>query len=621
MTDTDPTDTRAPGGDATAPSGRARRLSAVAGAALLAGAVAAGAAGLAGLAVSHLSGDDGEERSARTALDALAEAAGRLATTVAVLVRSERTEREAANARLDEDAARIATLLSRLPGDDGGTDGAAAMRRLLAGIDTELADLRRTVERRDEEQRELEAMVAEVRDRHAAFRRSLGDVTGPPLGAQAVAGDTRGRLEELGSGLAAQLFTALATAGTDGLDDRRAAVARLADRLYRELESLPVGTVAVKRIDAARRLAALGIDTGNVFERRLAIAELDATAVTAARNARERAEVLGVLARAGHDRLDAAAEHNALPLLAASVASGLAAALAVAAALRPAGPPPPNASAPTTEPAMAEGARPAADGPPPLHIVVAEDERLNQMVAAALLRRNGHRVTTVGDGVGAVEAVERGPVDLVLMDLRMPELDGIGALRRIRGMADPVRARTRVVVLTASAIAADADAAREAGADAVLSKPLRWDSLEPVLRRLFTEDDAPPRPVAEPAAPPAAAPEFDDGAVRQMREMLPAARVTALVGTTHAALTEHHGALMAAWAAGNRKETSALAHRIAGVAGAYGCMGLRAAAQALELAIERGDTEPGPLVRRVDAAAGPALAYLRSLLAEQGESG
>lgn len=626
MTDTDPTRTGTHGEDATAPSsGRGGRLPAMAGAALLAGVLAGAATGLAGLAAWHLSGDGAQERSARMALVELAEASGRLATTVALFARSDRPEREAASLRLDLDTARLSDLLSRLPGNGDGDDSgaAAAMRRLLARMDTELADLRRTVERRDEEERGLEAMVAEVRDRHAAFRRSLDPAAGMAA--------TRLRLDDLAGGLAAHLFTALATSGTAGIDERRSAVTQLADHLHRSLDALPVGSSAVRLTDAARRLTSLGVDAGNVFERRLAIAELDAAAVTAARNARDRAEAMGALAHAGHDGSGPDGAAIAPPLLAAAVASGLAAALGVAATLRPttSGTPPPSPPGPAT----AQRGDTEAAGLPPLTIVVAEDERLNQMVAAALLRRNGHTVITVDDGLGAVEAVEREAVDLVLMDLRMPKLDGIGALRRIRGLSDPVRARTRIVVLTASAIPDDAEAARDAGADAVLTKPLRWDRLEPLLRHLFA-GAAPPRPeeAANPpdAGPPdagsaatgsAAPPEFDDGAVRQMREMLPAARVAALIETTHAALTEHHRALMAAWAAGKHEEVSALAHRIAGVSGVYGCTGLRAAAQALELAIDRGDADIGPLVRRVDAAAGPALAYLRSLLAEEEQRG
>lgn len=70
--------------------------------------------------------------------------------------------------------------------------------------------------------------------------------------------------------------------------------------------------------------------------------------------------------------------------------------------------------------------------PPPLNILVAEDNAVNQLVMTRLLRKRGHQVTVVSDGRGAIAAVSGEDFDLVLMDVQMPELDGLQATAEIR---------------------------------------------------------------------------------------------------------------------------------------------------------------------------------------------
>nr|WP_281418447.1 response regulator [Azospirillum soli] len=237
---------------------------------------------------------------------------------------------------------------------------------------------------------------------------------------------------------------------------------------------------------------------------------------------------------------------------------------------------------------------------------MAEDEPVSQRVAAMLLGRAGHAVTVVGDGRAALEAVRGERFDLVLMDLRMPEMDGAEAARRIRALPD--RARVRIVMLTASAIPEDRDLCHAAGADAVVEKPLRLDTLQPVLERLFAIDG--PLLQREPAG--TAPPDFNLDAIRQMREHLPAERVSALIGGTVATLRQYQAALADAWAAGDSVTVGSMAHKIAGVAGIYGCMALRAAAQELERAVETGDGDAAALRRQLDDAFTPALAMLET---------
>ena len=118
----------------------------------------------------------------------------------------------------------------------------------------------------------------------------------------------------------------------------------------------------------------------------------------------------------------------------------------------------------------------------PLRVLVAEDNGVNQKVALAMLRHLGYRADLAADGVEAVESVRRVPYDVVLMDLQMPELDGIGATRQIRAEHAEGR-RPRIVALTANAFEEDREACLAAGMDDYVSKPLKAETLEAALLR------------------------------------------------------------------------------------------------------------------------------------------
>ena len=122
----------------------------------------------------------------------------------------------------------------------------------------------------------------------------------------------------------------------------------------------------------------------------------------------------------------------------------------------------------------------------PLRILMAEDNAVNQTVALHQLARLGYQITVVNNGALAVEAVAAGDFDVVLMDIQMPELDGLGATMKIR--AD---ARTAefpwIIALTAGVGSADREEARRAGMNDYLAKPLRPDALLTALGRAFDE--------------------------------------------------------------------------------------------------------------------------------------
>jgi two-component system, sensor histidine kinase len=105
-----------------------------------------------------------------------------------------------------------------------------------------------------------------------------------------------------------------------------------------------------------------------------------------------------------------------------------------------------------------------------LRILLAEDNLSNQLIAMSYLEKMGHRVDVANNGREAVEAAAALPYDLILMDVQMPEVDGLEATQRIRAMTGPARV-TPIVALTANAFAQDERICREAGMDGFVAKP------------------------------------------------------------------------------------------------------------------------------------------------------
>jgi PAS domain S-box-containing protein len=111
---------------------------------------------------------------------------------------------------------------------------------------------------------------------------------------------------------------------------------------------------------------------------------------------------------------------------------------------------------------------------PSLNILVADDVPQNLKLAALVLEESGHKVTTAADGAQAVDLFKEGYFDLVLMDVHMPQVDGLEAARRIRSFEKeiPSRSSVPIIALTASVMAEDQRAARAAGMDGFAVKPL-----------------------------------------------------------------------------------------------------------------------------------------------------
>jgi CheY-like chemotaxis protein len=125
----------------------------------------------------------------------------------------------------------------------------------------------------------------------------------------------------------------------------------------------------------------------------------------------------------------------------------------------------------------------------PLSILLAEDNAVNQKLALRLLSNMGYHADLAQDGVQAIAAVESKPYDLILMDVQMPEMDGLEATRRIR-LQWPDR-RLRIVAMTANAMAGDRDACLAAGMDDYVSKPISPAELAAALERTPSASTAP----------------------------------------------------------------------------------------------------------------------------------
>ncbi|MDZ7266815.1 MAG: response regulator [candidate division KSB1 bacterium] len=119
-----------------------------------------------------------------------------------------------------------------------------------------------------------------------------------------------------------------------------------------------------------------------------------------------------------------------------------------------------------------------------LHILIAEDDEINQRLAARLLEKCGHTVVTVGNGNDAVAAFRNERFDLILMDIQMPALGGFEAIFAIRELEKLTGGRTPIVAVTAYAMKGDRERCLAAGVDAYISKPLHVQELMNLIARL-----------------------------------------------------------------------------------------------------------------------------------------
>jgi CheY-like chemotaxis protein len=118
----------------------------------------------------------------------------------------------------------------------------------------------------------------------------------------------------------------------------------------------------------------------------------------------------------------------------------------------------------------------------PLHILLAEDNAVNQKVAVSILRRLGYQADAVANGLEVVAALQRQVYDVILMDVQMPEMDGVAATRHIR-REFPAERQPWIIAMTANALEGDREAYLATGMDDYVSKPVRVEDLTQALQR------------------------------------------------------------------------------------------------------------------------------------------
>jgi len=232
----------------------------------------------------------------------------------------------------------------------------------------------------------------------------------------------------------------------------------------------------------------------------------------------------------------------------------------------------------------------------PLEILLAEDDRLNQMFMEIFLKEAGHDVTIAANGREVLELMARGRFDLILMDISMPELDGERATQIIRDPANGLDSGIPIVAMTAHALKGDRERFLSAGMDAYVSKPVDMDVMLGVIGRLMSgrPQDPPPQPGACNVAG-ATGPLLDREWIAKVygnRREVGVKLVRMFLAELPRRLEEMDEALDDA----DAKALSRHAHSLKGSSGVLGASGVAKAALRLEQAGRNGDLE---LARRL----------------------
>jgi CheY-like chemotaxis protein/HPt (histidine-containing phosphotransfer) domain-containing protein len=267
----------------------------------------------------------------------------------------------------------------------------------------------------------------------------------------------------------------------------------------------------------------------------------------------------------------------------------------------------------TTGGSGAEEVEPVTDGKrarSALRILLAEDNAMNQKVAMRLLERLGYRADVANNGLEAIEALERQPYDVILMDVQMPELDGLDATRRICERW-PEEARPRIVAMTANALPEDREACFAAGMNDYVAKPIRAEELAAALKRV--------RPLASgngSGEEPVEYVSLDDDALQNLRDL---GGEEFLGEVIDAFLSDAPGlvaTLSASLESGNAEELRRAAHTLKSNGATLGAEGFADLCRTLEQLAKAGDLDEAPqLVDRIEQQYRPleeALSALRS---------
>jgi signal transduction histidine kinase/CheY-like chemotaxis protein/HPt (histidine-containing phosphotransfer) domain-containing protein len=223
-----------------------------------------------------------------------------------------------------------------------------------------------------------------------------------------------------------------------------------------------------------------------------------------------------------------------------------------------------------------------------LAILLAEDNRVNQDVALTILKRAGHRVDLAENGRAAVEAVRRNVYDVVLMDVQMPEMDGIEAVKAIRALPPPLN-RVPVVAMTANAMEGAREEMLAAGMNGYICKPVQPKLLVEQLAAFAAAKLVPVTSRVELLSSESEPPLLDEDNLNDLLDAVLTEKTVGFVEVFLEDAAERLAQIDAAMTAGDVADCCRAAHALISMAGTFGAMRMSAIARRLEVAAKAGD--------------------------------
>jgi len=226
-----------------------------------------------------------------------------------------------------------------------------------------------------------------------------------------------------------------------------------------------------------------------------------------------------------------------------------------------------------------------------LHVLLVEDNEFNRQLATALLMQAGITVSSAADGIEALQALQQQTYDAVLMDIQMPNMDGLEATRRIRG--NPALAGLPIIAMTANVMAGDRERCLAAGMNDYIAKPIHVDALYSILARCTHRDATAAMPI-----PPEQSRKTSDAPVFDPKKAIARLGNEATYLDVLQKFIPNQGlaaqSIQSALASGDRLEAERLAHTLKGIASTIGAAHLAESARQLETAIREKNAEKYP---------------------------
>jgi len=253
-----------------------------------------------------------------------------------------------------------------------------------------------------------------------------------------------------------------------------------------------------------------------------------------------------------------------------------------------------------------------------LDLLVVEDNEVNAMVASGLLARAGHKAVVAATGMEALALFDARDFDAVLMDLRLPDFDGLEVVRRMRASADAKKSRTPIIVQSAHVLASDIEACVAAGVNEFVGKPFKLERLQATLRRAASPAALrrlARRPVEAPTASArrpkvAAEAALDDSVLAEHVDQLGFEQTARIVVAFEASVASAPAEIERLALAGERRALAAIAHRLKSSSMHVGLARLSRLAGALETRALSESQDIGGAAAELAAACRDGLASL-----------